>query len=186
VIHDSAGRADDDLNATLQASKLAFIWLTTVDRQGFNFFVTAIAVQRFRDLDRQFARRGKDECLHRPALGIDGLNDGQAKRRGLSGACLRLSDDVAARQQHRNGLHLNRRRRFVANFRDGLQERGTEPQICKRWSAFALCVARRVCYRFGAHHVSHGNLPVRFRLRLEGRRPRRAPRTATVPQLYSE
>jgi len=107
VIHDPARRPDDDLNASLQAPKLPLIRLAAVDRQRLDLFVTAVAVQRLRYLDREFAGWGQDEGLHCPALGVDRLNNGQAKRRGFSGTRLGLSNDVAAGQQNRNRLDLN-------------------------------------------------------------------------------
>ena len=142
VVHDAAGRADHDLDAALQAAELPLVGLAAVDGQRLHVLVAAVLVQRLRDLDRQLARRGQNERLHRAQLGVDRLDDGQAERGRLAGAGLRLGDDVLPAQEERDGCDLDRRRRFVADVLDRLQQRGADPQVLKGRAAVALCLRR--------------------------------------------
>ena len=68
VVHDPAGRADDDLDAALQPAELPLVRLAAVDRQRLDLLVAAVLVQRLGDLDRQLARRGRiSACTERVA-----------------------------------------------------------------------------------------------------------------------
>ena len=128
VVHDPAGRTDDDLGPALQTSELPLVWLAAVDGQGLDVLVAPVAVDGFRHLDGQLPRRRQNQRLHGPLLRIDRLDDGQAKRGGLAGAGLSLCDDVPAGEKGRDGRGLNRRRLFVPDVFDGFQQGTVKPE----------------------------------------------------------
>jgi hypothetical protein len=72
----------------------------------------AKAVDRFGDLDRQFAGRREDQAGRRTgvasALAREALQHGQHEGRSLAGAGLGDAQDIAPRQGDRNGLRLDR------------------------------------------------------------------------------
>ncbi len=132
VVHDAARRADDDLRALPQAQELAVVGLAAIDRQRMNAALEQRQLVDFlRDLHRQFARRAKDEHLRLAFLRIHLFNRGHRKRRGLAGAGLRLAHDVTALLEYGNGLGLNGRGLFKAEFVDGLQQFGGKAQFGK-------------------------------------------------------
>ena len=65
---------------------------------------------------------------HDLGAGVDQLQHGQGERRGLAGAGRRLAEQVAAGEQVGDGLPLDRRRLFVAEVDDGLQQFGAEAE----------------------------------------------------------
>ena len=70
------------------------------------------------------ARPGGDRSTKR-------LQDRQRERRRLAGAGLRAAEQVAAREDVRDRLRLDRRRRGVALGRDGAQDRRDQPELGK-------------------------------------------------------
>ena len=77
------------------------------------------------------------------------MGDGERECRGLAGARLRETDDVAPRQDQRNSLALNRRRRLIAGVPNRLQQFALEAELLKRRSSFAgfcseVLIERRV------------------------------------------
>ena len=121
-----------------KTAELPLVRLAAVDRQRLDVLVAAVLVQRLGDLDRQLARRGQDQRLDRALLGIDGLDDRQPEGGRLAGAGLRLGDHVAAGEQDRDDLDLDRRRLLVADVLDRFQQRGVEPELLERWSVVGL------------------------------------------------
>ena len=124
VVHDPARRADDDLRALPQPVELAVVGLAAVDRQRVDAALEERQlVDLLRDLHGQFARRAKDQHLHRRARPRSTFSmAGTAKAAVLPGAGLRLAHDVLALHQHRDGRGLDRRRLLEAEFVDGLQQ----------------------------------------------------------------
>ena len=75
----------------------------------------AVRAQRLGDLDAQLAGRREHERLDLGTVGIDVLDHRQPERGGLAGAGLRLADHVAALEQRRDRLLLDRARLLVAD-----------------------------------------------------------------------
>ena len=63
MIHHAAGSTDHDVRTTHQTAKLALVRLAAVDRQRFDLAMPAETVQRFGNLNRQFARRRQNQRL---------------------------------------------------------------------------------------------------------------------------
>ena len=133
MVDDATGRADDDVHAAAQAGELRAIGLAAVDRQHVETFqVRRIALEGLGHLDREFARRRQHEGL-RLALGqIERVEHGQGERGRLAGAGLRLAKHVAAGQQERDGLRLDRRWGFVADFDEHALQRFGQGEIAER------------------------------------------------------
>jgi NAD(P)H-dependent flavin oxidoreductase YrpB (nitropropane dioxygenase family) len=85
-------------------------------------------------LDRELSRRDEDE-RHRvarvfaTAVGAEALEDRECERRGLAGARGSLAEQVAPREQRRDGLALDRRRLLVAELREGALELGAQREV---------------------------------------------------------
>ena len=94
--------------------------------------VRAVGAQRLRHLDAQLARRRQHERLHLVDLGVDVLDHRQPERRRLAGAGLRLADHVAAREQRRDRLLLDRARRLVADIAQGREHGLGQPELLER------------------------------------------------------
>ena len=130
VIHHAPGRADDDLRAGLQAAKLPLVRLPAVDRQLAHAALEGGELRHLlRDLHREFARGAKHQHLRRGERRVHALDRRNRKRRRLARAGLRLPHHVAARQQHRDRLRLDRRRLLVADFFDRLEQLGREVEF---------------------------------------------------------
>ena len=91
--------------------------------------VRAVGAQRLGDLDAQLARRRQHERLHGRLGGVDVLHDRQPEGRRLAGSGLRLADHVAALQQRRDRLFLDRARRLVADVAQRVQRGLGEPEL---------------------------------------------------------
>ncbi len=101
----------DDVGAALERPELAADWLAAVYRQHARAHVAPVAVHRLGDLDREFAgwheHQGEGLC---PALALpeEPLQHRKRERRRLPGSRRGLPDQVAAREQGRDGGPLNR------------------------------------------------------------------------------
>ena len=73
------------------------------------------------------------------------MQDRHRERRGFAGAGLRNPDHVAARQNDRNGLRLNRRGRDIFLFSERACDRFAKAEIMKRGqsTSFLLCETAR-------------------------------------------
>ena len=122
VIHHAPRRADDDLRAVLQPGELPLVARAAIDRQLLHAALELREPRHFlRNLHREFACRAKHEHLRRAHRHIHALDRGKREGRRLSRARLRLADDIAPGQQHRDRLALDRRRKLVADVRDRLE-----------------------------------------------------------------
>ena len=91
-------------------------------------------------------------ALGSPALGVKVMKDRQREGGGLAGAGLRDADDVAARQDDRNGLRLDRRRRVVFLFGQRTQDGFGEAEVvkcgqCKIFLWFETALPRNAAVR---------------------------------------
>jgi hypothetical protein len=84
----------------------------------------AVAVEGFGHLNGELPRRHQDQGAGVAAAAVlgDVLQDRQREGRGLAGAGGRLADEVAAGQQRRDRLPLDRGRLFVPHRRQRAQE----------------------------------------------------------------
>jgi hypothetical protein len=109
VVHDATRGADDDVGAARQLLELDGVALAAVDRQDVEAGqVLGVALQRFGDLDGQFARRGQDQGLRLGQLDVDLFHQRQGEGGGLAGAGLRHADQVMAVEQDGDALGLDR------------------------------------------------------------------------------
>ena len=111
VVDRPARRGDDDVHAAPQAAQLLTDRLAAVDRQDAGAQLPAVLEERLGDLHRQLAGRDQDE-RGRPALaGLadrDALEGGQGEGRRLAGPGRSLGQQVAAGEQRRDRLALDR------------------------------------------------------------------------------
>ena len=132
MVDDPARRAHDHLRALGEGPDLTFDGLPAVDRQNRDRpLVHGQLAQFLGNLNGQFARRAKHQRLHAPA-GNGLFENGQAERRRLAGAGLRLTDRIPARQQRGNGQNLNGGRFFKPQIFNSFQQFRGQPQCFKR------------------------------------------------------
>ena len=120
-IERASRRRDDDVDAALQRAQLLYDRLAAVDGQHAYVERTPVLVHGFRDLHREFARRDDDEAANAAFPIARALSDAVQERQrecgGLARSRRRLAEHVAAGEQRRNRLALNRRGFFVAESR---------------------------------------------------------------------
>ena len=114
VVHDPAGRADDDVDAAAERRQLDAVALAAVDGQH----VHAAHVRAYFSNASQTCRASSRVGASTSACGrllreVEPVEDRQRECRGLAGAGLREADDVAAGEQGRDGRGLDRRGRLV-------------------------------------------------------------------------
>jgi hypothetical protein len=131
VIHDAARRADDDLRALLQAPELALVGLAAVNRQRVMPRLKSASLWISSETWMASSRVGQRISTCTGAGGIHLFHGRECERRRLAGAGLRLADDVLARHQHGNGLGLDGRGLFEAQFINGLQDFGGQAEFGK-------------------------------------------------------
>ena len=128
-IEQTARRCDNDIGATAQCIDLGALADAADNDCLPDTHVLAIGTNAVVDLDNEFARRRENECtrhfrrrLAAIALAVVAAQKVQQRQnegRRLSGTCLSKTEHVAALDECRNGLRLDRRRRRVT----GLMER---------------------------------------------------------------
>jgi hypothetical protein len=121
-VEHAADRADDDRRAALQIRLLVADRRAAEDRDRVDALARPVRAQRLGDLDAQLARRREHQRLDVVVARIGELDHRQPERRGLAGAGLRLADDVAALEQHRDRLLLDRAGRLVAHVPEGVED----------------------------------------------------------------
>ena len=130
VVHDAAGRADDDVHAAAQRRELHAVALAAVDRQHVHaLHVGGVLLEGLRDLERELAGRGQDEGLRRLLGEVESRQDRQRERGRLAGAGLGEADDVAALEERRDGRRLDLRRGLVAHVGQRLEDLGREAEV---------------------------------------------------------
>ena len=128
------GRGDDDVDAALELAQLAADRRAAVDRQHARAEPPAVPVQRLRHLHAQLAGRHQHQRDRQPApvAGRELVEDRQRERRGLAGAGRGLAEQVAAREQRRDRLALDRRRLLVAEAGQRLEQLVAQPEVGER------------------------------------------------------
>ena len=141
VVQQTAWRRDHNVDAARQRLDLVSMAYAAEYHRLKQFQMAGVAFHLIADLDRQLARRGEDQraWLASPLnlFGGQRVEDGQGESGGLAGAGLGDAQHVAPFHQRRNGLRLDRGRRFiVARFQraqDGLSEaERLERQVSQR------------------------------------------------------
>ena len=129
VIERPARRSDDHVHAQLQRLQLRLHRLPSRDDQDLKVRLPATELAEVaRHLRAQLARGTEDQGLRVPFAPFELLQDRQGEGRRLPAAGGRLSNQVAARQQQRNGARLDGRRLGEAQLGHHLTEGGGEPE----------------------------------------------------------
>ncbi len=130
VVHDPAGRADDDVHAAAQGRELHAVPLAAVDRQHLHpAQVRGVLLERLADLQRELAGGREHQRLRRLLRQVEAGEDRQRERRGLAGAGLGQADHVAALEERRDGRGLDRRGGLVAHVAQGVQHPVGEAEL---------------------------------------------------------
>ena len=132
VIERAARRGHHHMHAALQRLCLPAELRAAVDRQHDRAQLRAVAVQRFRDLDCEFACRYQHQRGWVGGLAVCGkhtLQQRQCERPGLAGAGGGLAEQIAPLEQRRDGLALDRSRLLVTEAGEDLREFLCEAEI---------------------------------------------------------
>ncbi len=147
-IEQAAGRGDQHIDAVHERAHL-LAHRHAADRQRCcDPQMPSIGPEAVEDLRRQFTRRAQ----HQDAAGLSigprrggckPVEDRQRERRGLAGAGLGDADQVAACQQQRDGLGLDRGRGDILLVGERAKDRLGEAEIFKRGQNSTFCMANR-------------------------------------------
>jgi hypothetical protein len=123
VIERATGRGHDDVASATKRIDLATDGLSAVDGNATRAQIVSVLVDGLGNLHGQFARGHQHQRHGRgPVLvGIEQLQNGQREGRGLAGSGGRLTEQVLAGNEMRDGLALNGSGFFVAQTRQGLE-----------------------------------------------------------------
>jgi hypothetical protein len=131
VIEGAAGGGHHHIDTTLQLTQLGLHGGAAVDGHRDHAHGLAVLVHRLGHLHGEFARGHQDERaqpVRRGRGGGEDVQEGQREGRGLARARGRLAKHVAAGQQGRDGLALNRSGLFVAECRERGDDAGIEAE----------------------------------------------------------
>ncbi len=130
VVEQAARRRDDDVDTALERIDLRIDADAAEHHGRAQLHVLAVRTDAFLDLGGEFASRREDQRAHgalRAAMfrveRMQALQDRQREAGGLAGARLRAGEQVAATEDGRDRLLLDRGRRRVAEFVDRLDQR---------------------------------------------------------------
>ncbi|MCB9533683.1 MAG: hypothetical protein H6698_05120 [Myxococcales bacterium] len=148
---------DQDVERLLQLADLRVLVDAAEDDHGADGQVAAVRDEAVADLGGQLARRREDEradAARAAGRRCEVLQHGQRERGGLTGAGLGAAEDIAAGEERRDRLGLDRRRSGVALFVEGGQEGLDEPEVTENGQAVpiewgAACAACRRTSRRG-------------------------------------
>ena len=133
VVEQPAGGRDDDLGAGAQRADLRVEADAAVDRGRADGVLGAVGPDALLDLERELAGRGEDQRADdaRAALRarrVQALEHRQHEGGRLAGPRLGAREDVAAGEDERDGLCLDRGGFRVALVGDGTEELGRQPE----------------------------------------------------------
>jgi hypothetical protein len=134
VVDEAAGRGDDHIDAALQGERLRPVADAAEHGDHRKAGMAAVGLEAVGDLGGELTRRRQHEAARaatwrRPLLGGEPLQDRQREGGRLAGAGLGDAEQVAALQQRRDGLRLDRRRLGVALGGERLQQLVVEPEV---------------------------------------------------------
>ena len=126
MIEDSTRRADDDVDAPFERLQLAEDRLAAVHGDDLDTELAAVLEDRLGHLHRQLARRHEDEGGGGRTTAPDRqrVQQREGEGGGLSGAGRRLPDEIATFDEVGDGFPLHRRRLFVAELDQGVEQLG--------------------------------------------------------------
>ena len=124
-------RGHHDIDSPPQRVDLMTCGSAPVDGDQSGSESTPVSVERLRDLERQLTGGDEDQrgrCL--PALtDVESLEDRQREGRGLARAGRRLSEQVPARDEHRDRRRLDRGCLFVPEGRQSAEQLRAQTQL---------------------------------------------------------
>ena len=132
VVEEASRRGHEDIDPATEALDLWVDPDSAKNHGGGKVEALAIGRDAFTDLGGEFARRGEDESARAAGTRLargEALEHRQGEGRGLARAGLRSSEEVASREDGRDGLGLDRRGRRVAFGGDGIGEGGIEAEF---------------------------------------------------------
>ncbi len=137
VIEQPARRRDDDVHAATQLRGLRIESDAAENDRGPELQKPAVVAHALVDLRGELARRHDHESADRTRrgrgarIGLSGeqLQHRQDEARGLSGARLRGSEQIAAGERERNGPHLDGGRNGVATLAHGAEQLRRKTEI---------------------------------------------------------
>ena len=130
VVDDTTRGADDDLRAAGQGALLRHERRATVDRDDLDaVHVLGKGLDRLGGLHRELAGRGEHEGLHPAELRVDRGEERQTEGGRLAGSRLGDTRDVAALEERRDRLGLDRGRLGEAEIGHGAQQGCGEVQV---------------------------------------------------------
>ena len=133
VVHDAAGRADDDVHPAAEGAELGAVALATVDRQHVHAFeVGGVPLERLADLQCELAGGCEHERLRDLLAEVETIEDGECEGGRLAGSRLGDAEHVTPLQQGRDGRGLDRRRGFVSDILQRPKDATAEPQVFER------------------------------------------------------
>src|SRR5713226_966517 len=140
VIEQPARRRDDDVHAATQLRGLQIESDAAENDRGPELQKPAVIAHALVDLRGELARRHDHERPNRTRrgrgarIGLSGeqLQHRQDEARGLSGARLRGSEQIAAGERERNGPHLDGGRNGVTPLAHGAEQLRRKAEILKR------------------------------------------------------
>ena len=132
-IEEPPRRRHEDVDATGHGAGLRVLVDAAVDHRALEMGVAAVGFEAVVDLPGELARRRENEdpaMLRRGVATVvhEPLDERQREGRRLTGAGLRTAEEVAAGEDVRHRLGLDRRRRRVALVGERLEERLGEPK----------------------------------------------------------
>jgi hypothetical protein len=151
-VEHAAHGPDDDVAAGPQLRLLRADRGAAEHGHDVHALVRPVGADRLGDLDAELAGRGQHEPLDHAVLGVHVLEHGQAERRRLSAARLGLADHVAALEERRYGLDLDRARDSYPTSRRAASMGSDSPRSAKDGM------------RDGAYGLGGPRPPVRLRL----------------------
>jgi hypothetical protein len=124
MVQQTAGRGDQHIGAAVQLLELFGERHAADQQRRGQLRILAVNLERIGDLRRQLARRLEDQRPRHARLGTtlaEDIDHRQGETGGLAGAGLRAAQHVAAHEDLRNRLFLDRGRGLVAGFGDRAQ-----------------------------------------------------------------
>ena len=131
VVDGSSRRGDDQVHAAPQAAQLLADRLPAVHRQHADARRPPVAMDRLGHLHRELARRHEDEPANPPVAAIvpgDPVDRRKGEGRRLARAGRRFGEDVAALEERRDRLPLDRRRLLVTQLAERGDQLTADPQ----------------------------------------------------------
>ena len=133
VVEQAARGRDDDLGAVAQRADLRIEADAAVDRDRPDRLLVAVRPDALLDLERELTGRGEDQGADQATAlgpaGVQALDHRQHEGRRLAGAGLGAGEEVAAGEDERDGLGLDRGRLGVALVGDRAKELGRQPEV---------------------------------------------------------